>query len=207
MGQYYIAATYDKNNEKLSFFNPVDYDNGSKLLEHSYFGNWLTTAVLLDVLNEPRVVSWIGDYTEEGDPAWHLYPLAWGWDDDEADKPAVRHFNKVNRSTNTDEVVDFLKDNDTTKGYLVNIDELEYVDIEKYYRIASKKNGGDDLVIHPLPLLTATSCGRGGGDYHEGMLNYDRVGTWAETEISYQFVKPENEDYTDITEECIFIET
>ncbi|MBR1807062.1 MAG: hypothetical protein IJ774_11860, partial [Selenomonadaceae bacterium] len=33
--------------------------------------------------------------------------------------------------------------------------------------------------IHPLPLLTAVGNDRGMGDFHEGGVGYEHVGTWA----------------------------
>lgn len=55
-----------------------------------------------------------------------------------------------------------------------------------------------DMCVHPLPLLTACGNDRGGGDYHEGHPNYNRVGEWAFDLIECTDRKPEGYDKLDI---------
>ena len=54
------------------------------------------------------------------------------------------------------------------------------------------------MCVHPLPLLTACGNDRGGGDYHEGHPNYNRVGEWAFDLIECTDRKPEGYDKLDI---------
>jgi hypothetical protein len=61
--------------------------------------------------------------------------------------------------------------------YLVNHTKKEFVDKNKL-----KTDGG--WVIHPLPLLTCSGNGRGGGDYGGTDENY--VGSWAGDVISVE---------------------
>ena len=73
--------------------------------------------------------------------------------------------------------------------FIINDDLKEYVD--KRDCPADK----DGWIVHPLPLLTASGNGRGGGDYHgEGM---EHVGAWAGHHIRVEKEPPE--DYTLIT--------
>jgi hypothetical protein len=77
--------------------------------------------------------------------------------------------------------------------YIVNHTKKVYVKKNnEMYIVASEQ-----LVFHPLALLTAEGNGRGGGDYNGP--NKDMVGTWARDVISMENEAP---DYTLI--ECVF---
>lgn len=47
-------------------------------------------------------------------------------------------------------------------------------------------------VIHPLPLLTAVGNDKGSGDFHEGNIGYEFVGSWAWNLISIDEKVPNN---------------
>lgn len=63
MGQYYRPT----NRSKKENLSPYDYNNGAKLMEHSWFGNKFVAQVML--LLEDRWkgdrISWEGDYADE----------------------------------------------------------------------------------------------------------------------------------------------
>ena len=146
MGQYYKAVNVDD----MEHVEPHDYDNGAKLMEHSYIGNNFVEAVeflLIDTgknknrWSGKRIV-WAGDYANpepmEGET---LYSLV--------DKPLKMLIEAV----------------PTNYKYLVNLDKKEFVDKSKCNIMSSEKKS--KLVIHPLPILTVDGNGRGGGDYHQ----------------------------------------
>ena len=72
MGQYYRPLLFKENAKNctndtlLASFNSWDYDNGSKLMEHSWVRNSLVCAVLCKIkeYGKARVV-WAGDYADD----------------------------------------------------------------------------------------------------------------------------------------------
>ena len=177
MGQYYKAVNVDD----MESVNPHDYDNGAKLMEHSYIGNNFVEAVeflLIDTgenkarWSGKRIV-WAGDYANaEPMKEDNLYSLV--------DKP----LNMLIEAVPPD------------YRYLINLDKKEYVDKEKCNLII-EEGDSSRLVIHPLPLLTVDGNGRGGGDYHEEEGEPTYVGRWSRDRISLVNVLPE--DFVEIT--------
>jgi hypothetical protein len=176
MGQYYKAVNVDD----MEHVSPHDYDNGAKLMEHSYIGNNFVEAVeflLIDTgenknrWSGKRIV-WAGDYADdEPMKGNNLYSLV--------DKPLYMLIEAVPPSYK----------------YLVNLDKKEFVDKTKCTLMTAEWNTSK-LVIHPLPLLTVDGNGRGGGDYHEeDEPTY--VGRWTRDRISLVQDKPE--DFVEIT--------
>lgn len=154
----------------IAFFESWDYDNGAKLMEHSWLGNNFVEAVeqLLAPIgkyHKQRVV-WAGDYAdEENDSELNLYCEA---SEDENDhlheKPdvatekyryVINHTKKLFVDKLTIPVADTYTDKETGKVY--------------EYR------------VHPLPLLTCEGNGRGGGDYNG---EDEVIGSWARDIIS-----------------------
>lgn len=64
MGQYFYPLLTKGNKKATIRFYGHDYDNGVKLLEHSYFGNQLVFAAFMKMYNNPWRVAWIGDYSD-----------------------------------------------------------------------------------------------------------------------------------------------
>ena len=164
MGQYYIPVIGHKEDDKFvidAHLHAWDYDNGAKLMEHSYINNDVTGAVenLLGKGGdfEGKSLVWAGDYangengTEEPDDT-NLYMLT----DDEKRLQNVkdRHFR-----------------------YAINLTKKQFVDMDKI------EADGYGLRIHPIPLLCAEGNGRGGGDYSGD--NEILVGTWARDAITF----------------------
>lgn len=173
MGQYYIAVILGPDGEKKEFIRmwieSYAYHTGSKLMEHSYIGNSLVSAI--EYMLSPKGpfwksrLVWAGDYAdEEPDSKKNLYHIA---QEDEKDK----------RLFSENGVGDEYK-------YLINHTKKQYV----------VKGKPGRLVIHHLPLLTAEGIGRGGGDFRGD--GEEHVGAWARDVISVECEVPE--DYEEV---------
>lgn len=166
MGQYYkpcILAPKEKPNSPEiieAWCYSHDYDNGLKLMEHSYVGNNFVNAFSTLIQDKPARVVWAGDYAEsESNRDENIYHLC---TDDNKALPS-----------------DIIKDR--KPKYVINHDKKQFVD-------NSKSEPDDyDLCIHALPLLTAEGNGQGGGDYWG---DNPLVGTWARDLISVSTRKP-----------------
>lgn len=170
MGQYYKAIVLKKQWKRAS--NPIkvyadswDYDNGSKLMEHSYIGNYYCKAVEHMLANEFDGFKfvWCGDYAD----AIEGY----------ADKNSNEN-EEMNAYCYADEPIEKINYGKETYGneyhrYILNYDKKLFVELPHYVEGAFK--------VHPLPLLCADGNGRGGGDYHG--TNMELVGTWAYNRI------------------------
>ena len=165
----------------MEWVSPYDYDNGAKLMEHSYIGNSFVEAVEFLLIDDGEgnkgrwsgnKIVWAGDYANaEPLGANNLYSLA-----EEKDKLKM--------------LIEAVPEN---YHYLVNWDKKQFVDKTKCNPINGVWNI-KGLKIHPLPLLTADGNGRGGGDYNGEGIDY--VGTWARDRIS--LMKEIPEDFTEI---------
>lgn len=161
MGQYYLAV----NLSKKEYLEPHDYDNGAKLMEHSYLGNDFVGAVLKLMKKEwkeDRVV-WMGDYFEKDEIP--EIPVDWGI--------IIEKYKKISP-----------KKADVKTGFLNNHDQKLSIDLSKVKAYEDKEDIGWEL--NPLPLLTALGNGRGGGDFNnEEHYLFELIGTWAGDKLSY----------------------
>jgi hypothetical protein len=163
MGQYYKPVNLDKKEFLLSH----DYDNGLKLMEHSWIGNNFVAAV--------------ENLIKKGG-AWFKCHIVWAGD--YADKEPNSEEN-IYCSLNDDNDVNKIKPisaKDVTLRYLKNLDTKEFVDLKKVPE-------SDGYRIHPLPLLTCEGNGQGGGDYH-GTDKKGLIGKWARQRVTIQKSKP-----------------
>jgi len=165
MGQYYNPTNIDKMQNVYSH----DYDEGLKLMEHSYIGNDFVKIVeyLLSKGKDwykNRFV-WAGDYADS-EP---------GLTEDDENHNIYGQGKPINPSL-PNPVPDF--------RYIVNESKEIFVDKDKIQPIS--KN--DKYKIHPLPLFTCEGNGRGGGDFRG---DDNRVGTWARDIIFMTDDKPE----------------
>lgn len=212
MGQYYNPSIL-KTNHKLAK-NPVavslyswDFDNGLKLMEHSWVGNNFVGAFIhLIGENSPyfgQPCVWAGDYADsylnrlskpEND-AVNIYDLA---------KKVQNKLNKKARfegGTKTPENLNlkyyhiFGKDlfyntydwftNCRGEKYRRdvidcrnNLDTYKYIiNIRTKEYIEIPEPSDTDWIVHPLPILLADGNGRGGGDYVGSNMEF--VGKWA----------------------------
>ena len=167
MGQYFKPS----NLTKKECLYPIDFEQGSKLVEHFYIGNKLLLIVekLLSPRNQwhkNRVV-WAGDYADpevKGLSDHTLYALI---------------TNKIKPKFKT---VDF--------RYIINHTLKKFVDKNNV------KEFEKDWKIHPLPLLTCEGNGEGSGDFNAKKKDNKRMGSWARHIISVNNKVPKN--YTEI---------
>ena len=211
MGQYYRPAILKKN-WKTAKGNPVcasllcyDFDNGAKLMEHSYVSSWFARSVEYLLANQfkgyPFV--WVGDYadhvmTASGDhDLYHDANLFIYKDYESTSDKKSQQYIKLRASIPimyqgdrwcSNPVFDPYM-NYPYYRYLVNYSKKEYCIMPKY----SKK---DKWRVNPLPILTSSGCGRGCGDFHRGD---ELVGIWAFDCIGLTNSKKEIEGFTEIS--------
>ena len=163
MGQYYYPIILNSDGKIVVWMCAHNYNNGLKLMEHSYLGNNFVSTFEFGLSPEgphykSRVV-WAGDYADkELDQEKNLYQMC---DEYTMISPQVKE-TKMYR-------------------YIINHSKKQFVDKTK----APKQ---ENFAVHPLPLLTCEGNGRGGGDYRgESPL----IGSWARDVISVEEVAPE----------------
>lgn len=193
MGQYYYP-TIIRRDGTVDQYLAYDYDNGLKLMEHSYIGNNFVDGILNTLYHNPGKLAWLGDYTEMDDK----------FEDDLIFKAALGLFSSED---------DFRKrysrtyDESTLVGRVIlNHSKKEYIVISQYVELVKDGENDDKLIINPVPLLTASSNGRGGGDY-SGM-NEEFCGHWCGDiiEVINESELDKYQDYTNLTKDYIFIE-
>ncbi len=173
MGQYYkfIILGDDKKNGKeviLLVIHPRCYNEGSKIMEHSYLNTNLMNTVEYLISHEGPFynsrILWAGDYAQEEDDTGNLYRIADDYSSFEGQycNPKLR--------------------------YIANHTKKVYVD---KLRNKNDDDNNNDL-IHPLPLLISEGNGSGGGDYRGN--NIELCGTWARDVISMLEEIPDNYD-------------
>lgn len=213
MGQYYRPIIFSEDGHKYTAHSHF-YDDGQKLLEHSYVGNDFVNAITAYLFENKGRLAWVGDYSDDDnehgyelgggfikdhdDFVENVYSILWG-DGNEDSLTEVK-------DTPSEDWVDVVNSDyyfvNHTKGIYLSL--REFVEKNKWHE--SYDWDGEhheiDACLHPLPLLTAVGNGQGGGDYGHKLLNYDLVGSWAfdtieiaDTEpdgmekVSYEFAK------------------
>ena len=168
MGQYYKPMLKPKGGRVWKCFNPWDFNNGVKLMEHSYIGNAVTNYVKNLILRTPMRLVWAGDYADvEKGKDTNLYFLF------EAKEPKDKSVPQ--------ESIESMR-------YLVNHKKKLYVDYSKV------EKGEYGHRIDPMPLLCAEGNGRGGGDYQGYAMSL--IGSWARDLISVESEIPNG--YTEL---------
>lgn len=163
MGQYYKPCILKKNKKTVEkWLLAHDFDNGLKLMEHSWIENPFVKTFECLIHNNPQIVVWAGDYA---DKCKGLTTCAYERckDTNKIQKPE-RYSNELFELS----VLDSL--------FVINHSKKVYVNKAN---VISK----DGWRIHPLPLLTCEGNGRGGGDYR-GDDSRGLVGSWARDLIS-----------------------
>lgn len=181
MGQYYKPIVLKDNNRVK---NPVeacltswDFNNGAKLMEHSYVNNDLVSAFEGLIYEDPdnflnnglftgKRVAWSGDYADpyKKDGEDNLYGLA---SEDEVSTKSKKFAAMLITKLENGKL--------KSHRYIINHTKHLYIDITKL-----KKNKWD-MTIHPLPILISDGNGRGGGDYHGTAM--DMVGKWYKNRV------------------------
>jgi len=159
MGQCYKAVNIDKK----EYVRPHAYDNGAKLLEHSYIKNdflGVVTTLLKKEWKGDRVI-WLGDYFEKDENP-----------DIPLDNEAVEKYDELTPKA----IV-------VQKGFLNNLTKKISIDLSKVK--ATYDIEEDGYVMHPLAILTACGNGRGGGDLNDEKHYLTKLaGTWAGDNLS-----------------------
>ena len=182
MGQYYKTVILSKEGKIQHSFHPHAYENGLKLMEHSYMGNNMMNAVERFLIDNPSRLVWAGDYDSEKDAnGRNLY-----FQESEADDGDM-----TIRVAPTEE-----NQKDLPKGmYVLNNTKKEYYERDYIEKLNSRRIPEWSWAINPLSLLTIKTDGGGGGDYY-GKCHRNMLGRWAGDEIEITAVKPQ-EGYPD----------
>ena len=183
MGQYYHPISLERKESVYSH----DYNNGIKLMEHSWIGNEFVN-VVENLIAEgglwygTRLV-WAGDYAdpeidEEGNVIQYEY------DGKMYDQTLYNMYGGNNIKPTFDKKIRNFR-------YVINMDTKEFVDMKKVPLTDTwtdpKTKKEYPYYIHPLPLLTCEGNGRGGGDYHE---ESPLIGSWARNRVTVSTRKP-----------------
>lgn len=168
MGQYYKPCILQDDAKTIkAWANSHDYNNGLKLMEHSYIKNEFVGAI------EKQL-------TPHG--SWYKSKIVWAGDYADNDEGDVNLYDKADESTKFVPPAGVV---DKSYKYLVNHSKRLFVNKTKIKSIPYWKGAK----IHPLPLLTCEGNGRGGGDFKG---QHDLIGSWARDVISVEAVKPLN---------------
>lgn len=176
MGQYYHPINIDKE----EYLSSHDYDNGLKLMEHSYIGNHFMDVIESLLLPDGgwyknRIV-WAGDYSEIED-----YPFV----DENGEEKMVNIYHYICEKGKLITPPLIVRGQDYK--YLCNHSKKEYVNYDNV-KGTVEWSEGEAWKIHPLSLLTCEGNGLGGGDF---VGNDERIGEWARDVISIEKEVPE----------------
>ena len=175
MGQYFKPCILAANKKTvIKWVYSWDFNNGLKLMEHSYIENPFVSAVESLIWNKPERIVWAGDY---------------------ADLCKQRKTNIFDRCRDANQVKPNVMVSTKESRFIINHSKGLYVDKNKVPK--DKSNFGWKL--HPLPLLTCEGNGRGGGDFRGSV---ELIGKWARDVISVSATKPKDfkELIFDVTE-------
>jgi len=196
MGQYWVPVCLDLNQK----IEPHDYGGGAKIMEHSWlhitFIRSLAGILMKDGPWYKKHIAWVGDYTDydikltakckecvekkikfecpyfvkaivgECNGTYQQYYRG-------AKKINPKEPNKIKLPIN---------------HYILNHTKKLFVNTSKCPVEEESKIYGIKWIIYPLSLLTATSNGKGGGDYHGANMEF--VGSWMGDKISIQKNEP-----------------
>lgn len=175
MGQYYTAVLKSRNGRLKGY----ELGGSYKLMEHSWFGNYLVNAVCNDLMDKVYRIGWVGDYADQEDFNY--------------DKKMVDFMNGNIKNLNIKNVNGERYEFDPTDKVLLNHTKKQKIHLGEYYQNSKYEDWGQDWCIHPLPLLTAIGNGKGGGDYFGEYQ--DKVGQWANDKLSIVLEQEDNFDY------------
>lgn len=160
MGQYYNPILLDRKEYLYSH----DYNNGLKLMEHSYIGNNFVNTVM-NLIEKPEHLVWAGDYANNEELSSEYYQ----------DKERNTLYSLCDEEFTVIKPIFDFKD----YKYIINHDKKEFV------TLPIQNIDDEEYIIHPLPLLTCEGNGRGGGDFYNKDNKYDDyIGRWARNLIS-----------------------
>lgn len=215
MGQYYRCIVLKKNWKKSkkpirAALVPYDFDNGAKLMEHSYVHNNYVNAFMhlvhkLDKGRSGLPCVWCGDYADTFDTEG--LPFIEKMNTDTQKLETVGGFNAYyeardwiengeKKSNEYKKVLNLIKDyNAHDYMYIINHTKKEYVKVPEH-----EKDKWHKWHIHPLPILLVDGNGRGLGDYDDNVKKHNSkfVGAWAYDNISVTNDEADTKGYTKI---------
>lgn len=194
MGQYYRGVVLGKTTKRVKriivkqAYCCYAHNNGAKLMEHSYVGNWYVKAYEQALGGKfygyPFV--WVGDYADEMFNT-DVYTKAHEFIDNVTKRKAKKKGYYLNgfvfEKLCKDGFIEKADESDFVEKVITNdnadkVDTFKYiVNLDKKEAVAMPEFKEDEWTIHPLPLLCASGNGRGGGDYSG--INEKKVGIWA----------------------------
>jgi hypothetical protein len=168
MGQYYNPCILTENKRQVkAWVYSHDFGSGLKLMEHSWLKNDFVKAFENLIIDKPEFVVWCGDY---------------------ANNVKGCKTNLYDRCKDDAKVTPSDKPKIPQTRYVINHDKKEFVDKTKLIE------DNEGWRVHPLPLLTCNSNGRGGGDFRvdqeKNQGNVKLIGKWAYNLISVSSKKP-----------------
>lgn len=188
MGQYFKQVLLREDNVIIAWACSWAYNNGAKLMEHSWLGNSFVAVAENLLLKNPTRVVWCGDYSDK-DPSL-------GIDEEQVKAGYDGTMNFYDLCEYKGNAIKEVKEGITSIGkrakYVVNHTTKEFIDKTKVpVTNTYVDNDGKswDYNIHPLPLMTCNSNGRGGGDFRDEYPN-GLVGRWSGNLISIETRKP-----------------
>lgn len=194
MGQYYQPLLIDNDGNRLTAYSH-DFNNGLKLMEHSWIGNNFVNAILKKLDSNPMRVAWIGDYSSTLCSKVYIN-MGGGFisgREDFADYYGSvwigRHQPQALLMKN--ENSEYLLDIEHADCFLVNVTKGCYINMQEYVKENENfdNSGFSPWCINPLPLLTCVGNGQGGGDYRS-TIGMDDVGSWAFDKIYITALRP-----------------
>lgn len=178
MGQYFRPVNLDKQEYLLSH----DYGSGLKLTEHSWLFNPMVNAVVFSLIpggqwHRDRLV-WAGDYMDEG----LFLKVIKG--KRKSDLNLYDCCREGDPASCIKRVRPLLLDGPVPE-LLVNHNTRQYV---RLTGLPEEDPTDPGWHLHPLPLLTCSGNGRGGGDFRAANVF---TGKWAGHRVSAEFNIPE----------------
>lgn len=189
MGQYFHPTSLTQR----AHLEPHDYDNGMKLMEHSWLYNKMLRAICYalqegEAWYKHRII-WVGDYA-----GGYLSSRCKECIKGTINYSCPRYVKRIvgecdGRYSNIyNEAKTIILDVPTEKEfsdayYIKNHNKNEYVDTRKLPDIYG-------WIVHPLPVLTAVGNGLGSGDYTVKANEMEYVGVWAGDHLSVDTKQP-----------------
>lgn len=180
MGQLYRAYLESESGEKSVYSG----DKRTKylflkLMAHSWVGNYFVDSIAGLIHKRPMRVAWVGQYADsvEAERIDEIYPIVW----------EEEHAQWIKKKLLT-----------LYGRYFVNHSKKIYFDFDAYAE-RSRRCGefDEEIIVHPLPLLTAVGNGMGSGDYRG--VNQKDVGSWYLDLISIEDEIPEDYEPVEYT--------
>jgi hypothetical protein len=208
MGQYYKPIILNETKDRpVSFVYSHDFDNGLKLMEHSWIGNNFVGFVENLLFRNPQPIVWAGDYADnETKLSKDVLKSLLAEDDDKRYQESIKTdgANMYSIASTLDVKLPPTgeKLNLNQFKYVVNHDKKQFVDKTKVPKITAQWVGDADYRIHPLPLLTCEGNNGSGGDFRGNERNL--VGVWSRDVISIESRKSDIPNgFTELTFDLI----